>query len=105
MSKNWPLMLVVAGVFILLTVMFFYFWYLEHKQEETLAYWTGEDDLTQSIRNEADQYRNMNRNQKLGIAAVGAVIVLIAAGWRVCQGRGRQKSQAAPGRIDDEKRI
>ena len=85
MSKNALFPMVVVGILIIPIVLFLCFGHLKHEREEELAQLTGNDEQTQSIRNELDEYRIANRNQQLGILAVGFVIVLVAAVWLVSQ--------------------
>jgi len=92
MSKNVLFPMVVAGILIILIVLFVSFGHLKHEREEELARLTGNDEQTRSIRVEADEYRIANRNQQLGILAVGFVIVLAAVVWWVGQ-RTRELEQ------------
>jgi len=85
MSKNVPLLLVLAGILITLIVLFLCFGHLKHEREEDVARLTGNDEQTRSVRVEADEYRIANRNQQLGVLAVGFAIVLVTAAWWVRQ--------------------
>ena len=85
MGKNVPFFLVVVGLLIIPTVLFLVFGHLKHEREDELAQLTGNDEQTQILRVEADEYRITNRNQQLGALAVGIVIVVIAVVWRVSQ--------------------
>jgi uncharacterized membrane protein YfcA len=85
MSKNMPFSMVVVAILVILIGLFLWFGHLKHEREEDLARNTGDDELTQSIRTEADEYRATNRNQQLGILAVGIVIGFLAVVWRVGQ--------------------
>ena len=85
MSKNVPFSMVVVAILVILIGLFLWFGHLKHQREEKLARNNGSNELTQSIRNEADEYRVANRNQQLGILTVGLVIGFVAVVWRVGQ--------------------
>ena len=85
MRKNVPFYMVVAGILISLIVLFLWFGHLKHEREEDMARNTGSGYQSPEIRAEADQYRITNRNQQLGILAVGFVVVLVAVVWWVGQ--------------------
>jgi len=85
MSRNAPFLMVVAGILLLLIVLFLCFGHFRHEREEELARLTGKDEQTQSIRNELDQYRHANTNQQRAILAVGLVVVSVAVVWWVGQ--------------------
>ena len=85
MRKNVPFYMVVIGILIILTVLYLWFGRLKNEREEDMARNTGTGYQAPQIRAEADQYRITNRNQQLGILAVGFVVLLVALVWRVGQ--------------------
>ena len=85
MIKKFLFPMVVAGILIILMLLYVAFGHLKHEQEETVARYPGTDEISQSIRVEADAFRIVNRNAQRGILATGAVIVLAAGGWWVGQ--------------------
>lgn len=91
MSKNVPFLMVMVAILIVLIVLFLSFGHEKHKREEELARLTGKDEHTRYIRLELEEYRNTNRNQQLGISAVGFVIVLVAVVWWVAQPKREPK--------------
>lgn len=93
MSMNARFSIVVAGIFIVLIVLFLAFGQLKHEREADLARNNGNDELTQSIRTEADEYRIANRNQQIGVLAVGIAIGFLAVVWRVGQRERKRKAE------------
>jgi hypothetical protein len=85
MSSKVRLSIVVAGILIVLLVLFLSFGHLKHERESDLARNPGNDELSQTIRTEADEYRITNRNQQIGILTAGIAIGFVVIVWRVGQ--------------------
>lgn len=82
MSKN-PFILTVAGILVIMTVLFLSLKVSEHKREEELARLTGNDEQTRIIRTELEEYRLLNRRQGARLLTVGGgfAVVLAALVW------------------------
>ena len=77
MRKQALFPVVVAGILIILAVLYISFGHLRHEREEALNGLAGsEDELSEFLRVEADEFRITNRNQQRGILAVMVVVVL-----------------------------
>jgi competence protein ComGC len=71
----------VVVVLIVLAALFFQLGHLKHQREAELARMTGNDEQTNVIQAEAEDYRLANRNQQIGVLGVGAIVLLVAGGW------------------------
>ena len=61
------------------------------ERQDELERNTGDDELSKTLRLEAEEYRDLNRKQQRGILIAGLVFSFIAvAGWIFQQKRGSE---------------
>jgi hypothetical protein len=85
MGKNAQFFMVVAGILVLLLALYLGFGHLKHEREEAFVLNPGDDEQSQVLRREADEFRIANRNQQRGIVVVASVIVVLSAVWWAVQ--------------------
>ena len=95
MGRDMRFLVIVSGILVILVVLFLSFDHLRRQREEELARSTGDDELSRLLRQEAEEYGTVNRNQQLGILAAGLTLVLVAGGWWLTQRKSEPEQPLA----------
>ncbi len=81
MRRHARIYAVAVGTLVILLGLYLNAAHLETEREKQLSQLTGNDEMTQILRTEAEDFRIMNRYQKLGFAASMVAVVVVVLAW------------------------
>lgn len=85
MRKNQVFPVIVAGILIILTLMYIGEEHLKRERESDIARNSGTDELSRIISAEADAYKYANMKRQRILLATGIVVVFVSGAWWVGQ--------------------